>query len=112
MAKRVLNTMKKRTDISVHKDIFTTLKPKKENAKYAGHKRYQNYQACSQCPVKDKCTVNKQGRTIQDRPFQRFADEEDKRTTENADIYKKRQRLAEHPFGSIKRGFGFSYFLT
>ena len=30
-------------------------------------------------PVKDKCTVNKQGRTIQDRPFQSIADEVDKR---------------------------------
>jgi hypothetical protein len=56
--------------------------------------------------------VNKEGRTIQDRPFQRFAEEVDQRTAENADIYKKSQRLAEHPFGTIKRGFGFSYFLT
>lgn len=63
-------------------------------------------------PVKDKCTINKKGRTIQDRPFQRFADEVDRRTAENADMYKKRQRLVEHPFGTIKRNLGFSYFLT
>jgi len=44
--------------------LLKAYKPRKENAKYAGHKRYQNYQACSTCPVKDKCTINKQGRTI------------------------------------------------
>lgn len=92
--------------------LLKAYKPRKENAKYAGHKRYQNYQACSTCPVKDKCTINKQGRTIQDRPFQRFADEVDRRTAENAEMYKKRQRLVEHPFGTIKRNLGFSYFLT
>ena len=49
---------------------------------------------------------------IHDRPFQRIADEVDKRTAENVDIYKKRQHLAEHPFGTLKRDWGFSYFLT
>lgn len=28
------------------------------------------------------------------------------------DVYKKRQRMAEHPFGTIKRSLGFTYFLT
>jgi two-component SAPR family response regulator len=27
-------------------------------------------------------------------------------------MYKKRKQLVEHPFGTIKRTFGFSYFLT
>ena len=42
---------------------------------------------------------------------QRIADEVDKRTVENADIYKKRQRLAEHPFGTVKRDLDFHIFL-
>ena len=92
--------------------LLRAYKTRKENAKYAGHKRYYNAVACINCPVKEKCTINAKGRTIQDRPFQRIADEVDKRTAENADMYKKRQRLAEHPFGTLKRDFGFSYFLT
>lgn len=93
-------------------NILKPYKTRKANAKYVDHKRYTNPEACTDCPVKDKCTINKDGRTIHDRPFQRIADEVDKRTAENVDTYKKRQRLAEHPFGTVKRDFGFSYFLT
>ncbi|MFT9078472.1 IS1182 family transposase [Ethanoligenens sp.] len=75
-------------------------------------KRYQNYEACSKCQVKDKCTDNKKGRTIQDRPFQRIADEVDRRTEQFADMYKVRKQTVEHPFGTVKRAMGFSYFLT
>lgn len=52
------------------------------------------------------------GRTIQDMPFQRYADEVDRRTNEYLDMYKDRKQLAEHPFGTVKRALGFSYFLT
>lgn len=75
-------------------------------------KRYRNYEACSNCPVKDKCTDNRKGRTIQDRPFQRIADEVDRRTEQLADMYKIRKQTVEHPWGTIKRAMGFSYFLT
>ena len=85
---------------------------RKENAKYPGNKRYHNFGACNECGVKDKCSDSEKGRTIQNRPFQRYADEVDKRTNEYLDMYKKRKQLVEHPFGTIKRAFGFSYFLT
>lgn len=92
--------------------LLKAYKPRKENAKFAGHKRYRNFEACSQCSVRSKCSNSKEGRTIQDRPFQRYADEVDRRTNEFIDMYKSRKQLAEHPFGTIKRAFGFSYFLT
>lgn len=85
---------------------------RKEYSKQKDHKRYQNYEACSKCPVKDKCSDSEKGRTIQDRPFQRIADEVDQRTEEFSDMYKIRKQTVEHPFGTIKRAFGFSYFLT
>jgi hypothetical protein len=75
-------------------------------------KRYRNFEACSSCPVKNKCSNNKKGRTIQDRPFQRIADEVDRRTEQLADMYKIRKQTVEHPWGTIKRAMGFSYFLT
>jgi transposase len=92
--------------------LLKAYNPRKENAKYSGHTRYQNYVACNSCIVKDKCSNSEKGRTIQDRPFQRFADEVDKRKSENPDMYIRRKQLVEHPFGTIKRAFGFSYFLT
>lgn len=75
-------------------------------------KRYQNYEACSNCPVKCKCSNGKKGRTIQDRPFQRIADEVDRRTEQFADMYKIRKQTVEHPWGTVKRAMGYSYFLT
>lgn len=92
--------------------LLKAYNPRKENAKYQGHKRYQNFTACAMCRVRDKCSDSEKGRTIQDRPFQRYADEVDKHTNEFLDMYKKRKQLVEHPFGTIKRAFGFSYFLT
>lgn len=62
--------------------------------------------------MKDKCSESKEGRTIQDRPFQRFADEVDRRTEEFLDMYKTRKQTVEHPFGTVKRSLGFAYFLT
>ena len=75
-------------------------------------KRYRNYEACSNCPVREKCSNCKKGRTIQDRPFQRIADEVDRRTEQLADMYKIRKQTVEHPWGTVKRAMGFSYFLT
>jgi len=92
--------------------LLRAYKPRKKDPKLAGHVRYFNSVDCEKCLVRNKCTTSAKGRTIQDRPFQRIADEVDKRTATNIVLYKKRQRLAEHPFGTLKRDFGFSYFLT
>ncbi|WP_093315653.1 transposase [Tindallia californiensis] len=43
---------------------------------------------------------------------QDFLDRVDQRTAENKDLYKQRQIIAKHPFGTIKRGLGITYFLT
>lgn len=73
--------------------------------------RYSNPKACKNCSVKDSCTTNKY-RCIFDQPYQRYADKVDKNTRKNMQLYKKRQELVEHPFGSIKRSSGFTHFLT
>ena len=91
------------------------LRPYQHRKKYTQEtdfKRYQNFEACSNCPVKEKCSNHEKGRTIQDRPFQRIADEVDRRTEQFADMYKVRKQTVEHPWGTIKRAMGFSYFLT
>lgn len=72
---------------------------------------YANPAACRECSQKDKCTSSKY-RTIQDKPFEKYAREVDRRTKENLEMYRKRKQLVEHPFGTVKRAMGFSYFLT
>ena len=84
---------------------------------YAQHKKngyvqYYNFEACAQCPVRSQCSTGSKGRVIHDRPLQRYADEVDKRTNSNLDMYKKRKQMVEHPFGTVKRAMGFTYFLT
>jgi len=89
------------------------LKPysSRPNSKTKDFIRYANKDACLKCQQKDKCTTGKY-RTIKDRPFHEYAKEVDKRTKENMEMYHQRKQLVEHPFGTIKRAFGFSYFLT
>jgi len=85
-------------------------KERKAGSKTPGT-RYSNPKECKICPVKEKCTTNKY-RCIFDRPFQRYADEVDKNTKANMELYKKRQQIVEHTFGSIKRNLGYTHFIT
>jgi transposase len=74
--------------------------------------KYKNKKACSNCALKDKCTKSKDGRIITRSIDQDFLDIVDQRTFDNKELYKTRKMIVEHPFGTIKRGWGLSYFLT
>lgn len=73
--------------------------------------RYANPAACKSCLHRDQCTSGKY-RTIEDKPFEDYARLVDERTRNNMEMYRKRKQLVEHPWGTVKRAFGFSYFLT
>jgi len=73
-------------------------------------KRYSTPQ-CKTCPVKHLCTSAKQGRLIERSQYQEVIDENNKRVDANAALYKKRQQICEHPFGTIKRGWGYNHTL-
>jgi transposase len=73
---------------------------------------YTNKNACKDCNKRDKCTSSKSGfRSIQRSELQSEMDEIDKRFKESYEIYKRRQAIVEHPFGTIKRAWGFDHFL-
>ncbi len=84
---------------------------RKKDGKIIG-KNYRNREACRNCPVKAKCTKNIKGRTVFRHQNQDFLDRIDRKTQENLKTYKLRQMIVEHPFGTIKRAWGASYFLT
>ena len=68
---------------------------------------------CKGCPVREQCTKSeKNGKIIQRRQFAENIGANRKRIEENPETYKKRQAIVEHPFGTIKRQWGFSYILT
>lgn len=66
--------------------------------------------ACKTCPLKTQCTKLPQ-RIIQRSEFQDAVDINDNNIKRNPQYYKRRQAICEHPFGTIKRHFGFTHTL-
>jgi len=84
---------------------------RKREGKIIGYE-YRNYAACKKCEFKERCTKAKKGRTICRHADQDFLDRIDSQTKRNIKKYKLRQMVVEHPFGTIKRGWGAYFFLT
>ena len=74
-------------------------------------KRYY-CKSCVDCPSKELCTPKTKYRSVTRFEFDDYADEVDDFTRENKELYSKRKCLVEHPFGTVKRALGFTYFLT
>lgn len=73
-------------------------------------KRYETL-GCATCPFRALCTKAK-NRVIERSEYQDVIDENNRRVDENKDLYKKRQQMIEHPFGTIKRSWGYTYTLV
>ena len=80
-------------------------------AKTYKFKRYTT-KDCLTCPVKDQCSKAKYGKAIQRSEYQQYINQNKERIENNKDYYRKRQAIVEHPYGTIKRQWGFSYILT
>jgi hypothetical protein len=89
--------------------ILTKAKPKKSERVCD---RYRNLTACSNCPAKEKCTPKTKYRSIIRGEYDDYTEEVDAFTEENKKLYSERKSIVEHPFGTVKRAFGFTYFLT
>ena len=74
-------------------------------------KRYTT-RACLSCPVKEECSKAKYGKGIQRSEYQELIELNKQRVKENETYYKRRQAIVEHPYGTIKRQWGFSYVIT
>jgi transposase len=73
--------------------------------------QFQKYRtpACKSCPVKDQCTSRKGGREIDRSQYADAVEENHQRYQANPQLYRKRQEINEHIFGTIKRKWGYSY---
>ena len=74
-------------------------------------KRYTT-KACMNCPVKDQCTKAKYGKGVQRSEYQQYIIDNKERIEQNKEYYRRRQAIVEHPYGTIKRQWGFNYILT
>ena len=84
---------------------------RKKDGKIIGYE-YRNDDVCKDCKFKARCTRAQKGRSIFRHVKQDLLDRIDTQTKKNFKKYKLRQMIVEHPFGTIKRGWGAYYFLT
>ena len=72
--------------------------------------RFKTYRtdACKTCPLKSQCTKLPK-RIIQRSEYQDAVELNDNNIKLNPHYYKRRQAICEHPFGSIKRHWGYNY---
>lgn len=75
--------------------------------------KYRRYKCsdCNSCKYKNACTSSASGRTIQRWEHEDVLESVRQDTLDNNDIYKQRRCIVEHPFGTVKRTLGYSFFL-
>lgn len=67
---------------------------------------------CKNCPVKDSCTKAKYQRIIERHEFAEALEINKRNIEKSPEVYAQRQAIVEHPFGTMKRSWGFDYILT
>ena len=73
-------------------------------------KQYKT-KACKHCPFRSHCTRSKKGRLIQRSEYAEYYERNRINTLEKEHLYRHRQAIVEHPYGTIKRQWGFNYIL-
>jgi len=74
-------------------------------------KQYKT-KACRKCPLRSHCTRSEKERLIQRSEYADYYEANRVNVKEKEQLYKRRQEIVEHPYGTIKRQWGFSYVLT
>lgn len=82
------------------------------NKKTAKRRNFFHKKACIKCQYLNECTKGERPfRTITRSQYSKIYEETDRRTRENIELYKRRQQIVEHPFGTVKFTLHGSYFL-
>ncbi len=68
--------------------------------------------ACPGCPARALCTKNIKGRLIERSEYAPYIEQNRLNIEADPATYKKRQSIVEHPYGTIKRQWGFYYVIT
>lgn len=74
------------------------------------------YHVCKECPYALRCAgaanlKNSKGRYIERSEYQEYIEENIERVKGNKILYSQRQSMVEHPFGTIKRQWGYDHTL-
>jgi transposase len=74
-------------------------------------KQYKT-KACKSCKARSQCTRSKTARLIHRSEYAEYYEVNRRNFEEKEHLYKRRQAIVEHPYGTLKRQWGFSYILT
>ena len=74
------------------------------------------FATCNACPHRLECAGksnlnNSKGRYTEHSEYQGYIDDNIERVTLNKELYRRRQEIVEHPFGTIKRQWGYDHVL-
>jgi len=86
-------------------------KQRSSTGSISSFKQYKT-KACRKCPARSQCTKSEKQRLIHRSEYAEYYERNLNNTLEKEHLYKRRQAIVEHPFGTIKRQWGFSYILT
>jgi transposase len=73
--------------------------------------RYYRASDCKHCALRKQCTRNKANRTLTREQDEALMEAMAARVAAHPEKIKLRKQLCEHPFGTIKRFFGYTHFL-
>ena len=81
---------------------------------HASAYRFKRYatRAYKSCSEKDLCSKARYGKGIHRSEFHEYIQINKEQVELNKALYKRRQAIVEHPYGTIKRQWGFSYIMT
>ena len=74
-------------------------------------KQYKT-RSCKSCKTHSECTRSKAGRVLSRSTFTEYYERNRRNYEEKEHLYKRRQAIVEHHYGTLKRQWGFSYILT
>jgi len=92
----------------------------KKDQQHRKNYRFQRYEAavniCRSCPFKEACAgpsnlKRSKGRHIERSEYEDYVEQNIERVKLNKALYRQRQAIVEHPFGTIKRAWGYTYTL-
>lgn len=107
---------KNRFQYDGEKDVYRCPAGRELTYRFSTHElgrelKYYRAKGCKDCALKSQCTRNKANRTITREANEHLMEAMAERMRQQPEKFKLRKTLAEHPFGTIKRWFGYTHFL-
>jgi transposase len=86
---------------------------KSTNGKVSAYFKNYTTPECKRCDVRHLCTKSKiNGKQVRRSEYAKNIEANKQRIEKSGELYKQRQAIVEHPYGTIKRQWGFSYIIT